>query len=106
LTVEWHGTQLQRHLVPWADFWAIIKAVRNGPDRVNVPTLETNTGFKRWKLHDLLRWLTSIGAVHRVNKGLYARTPAFDILVVQGYCGCEADDLDDDATPQAFLPTG
>jgi hypothetical protein len=104
--VEWRGEQLQRHQVPWVDFWAIIRAIRSGPERFDVPTLETSTGFKRWKLHDVLRWLTSIGAVHRVNKGVYARTPAFDHLVVQGYCGCEADNLDDDATLEAFLPAG
>jgi hypothetical protein len=104
--VEWRGTQLQRHQVPWVDFWAIIKAVRGGPERHTVRSLATTTGFKAWKIHAVLRWLTSIGATTKAGKGVYARTPAFDHLVLQGYCGCKADDLDEDASLEAFLPTG
>jgi hypothetical protein len=31
--VEWRGEQLQRHPVPWVDFWAIIQAIQSGPER-------------------------------------------------------------------------
>jgi hypothetical protein len=104
--VEWRGEQLQRHLVPWVDFWAIIKTVQGGPDRQTVPALVATTGFKAWKIHAVLRWLTSIGATTKPGKGVYARSPGFDILVVQGYCGCQADDLEGDAALEAFLPMG
>jgi hypothetical protein len=104
--VEWRGAQWQRHLVPWVDFWAILQAIRSGPERQTVPALTTTTGFKAWKIHAVLRWLTRIGATTKPGKGVYARTPAFDRLVVQGYCGGEADDLDEAAALDTFLPAG
>jgi hypothetical protein len=68
--VAWRGAQRQRHRVPWVDFWAILQALRSGPERQTVPALATATNFKAWKIHAVLRWLTRIGATTKPAKGV------------------------------------
>jgi hypothetical protein len=103
--VEWRGARLQRHQMPWCDFWTVVRAVHGGPERHTVPLITAATGFKAWKAFAVVSWLTSIGALARVGKGLYARSAAFDPLVAAGYCGCEPDELDEETTLETLVPT-